>query len=642
MSGPIDGPVAPAARERRRRRLKAWREAFRSRLAHADAIVGVSLLAVVAGLVTGALIIAFRLVTESSLVWLGVLDRIEHFEGLEWQWRLCLPIAGGLVIGLLLESLPASARQVGPVHVMARLAKQGGRMPWLNALVQFVGGALSILCGHSVGREGPVIHLGAASASLLGQALRLPNNSIRTLVACGVAASIAASFNTPIAGVVFAMEVVMFEYTLVGFAPVIFAAVSATSISRLVFGSAPAFSVPTFQLSTLLELPWVLMLGFVLSMLAAAYVHGIGLVERLSRPMPLWSRTTLAGAIVGVCALAVPEVMGLGYDTVQAAMLGSFGLTALALIVGAKLLATVACGGLGVPGGMIGPMVVIGAAAGGALGTIGQMLLPDASAPPAFYATLGVVAMMGACLQAPLAALMAILELTGNPNTILPGMAAVMTAFLVSRVAFRQKPIFIAMLAARGIEYRVDPVALALDHTGVRAVMSQRYAVVEIDTSPQVLEQVLLASPEWIVVVENRVVRGVLARRMLADDDALTARTKIVPDEGVADAKSSDVKRSEAGSSGAKSHDAKSSEERSAESKAVAATAPLPALPANLPPFTTVYLHSTLGEALAALDAKGIDIVVVADSATPLVHQLHGVLSRRQIEGSVRYRNRGL
>ncbi len=614
---------ALTARERRRRRLKAWREAFRSHLAHADAIVGLSILAVLAGLITGALIIAFRLVTERGLVWIGVLDRVEDFEGLAWQWRLCLPIAGGLAIGLAMNALPPSARQVGPVHVMARLAKQGGRMPWLNAVVQFVGGALAILAGHSVGREGPVIHLGAASASLLGQSLRLPNNSIRTLVACGVAASIAASFNTPIAGVVFAMEVVMFEYTLVGFAPVMLAAISATSISRIVFGSAPAFSVPTFQLVSLLELPWVMMLGLAVSVAAAAFVAGIGLVERLGRPLPPWSRATLAGAIVGACALVAPQVMGLGYDTVQAAMLGAPGLTLLVLIVVAKLVATVACAGLGVPGGIIGPMVVIGAAAGGAMGIVGEMLVPGAGAPHAFYATLGVAAMMAACLHAPLAALMAILELTGNVNTLLPGMAAVITAFLTARVVFRRKPIFIALLAARGIEYRVDPVALALDRTGVRAVMSQRYVVVEAGTSPQALARALQAMPEWIVVAENREVRGVLPRRMLGEDEALALAAQAARAAPVAP----------------DAPDAPGAPDASAEG---AAPGPAPAaavgLPETLPPFTTVYLHSTLGEALAGLDARGIDIVVVADSPTPRVHELHGVLSRRQIEGSVRYR----
>ena len=611
---------------RRRRRLKAWRERFRSQLARPDAIIGLSILAVLAGLITGALIILFRLLTENGLVWIGLLERVEHFEGLDWPLRFFLPVAGGLLIGLLLQMLPVSARQVGPVHVMARLAKQGGRMPWLNAAVQFVGGALSILCGHSVGREGPVIHVGAASASLLGQWLRLPNNSIRTLVACGVAGSIAASFNTPIAGVVFAMEVVMFEYTLTGFAPVILAAVSATSISRMVFGSAPAFSVPTFQLASLLEIPWVVMLGFAVSLLAAAYVQGIGFIDRISGGIALWLRATLAGVVVGLCALVVPEVMGLGYDTVQASMLGTIGLGTLGLIVGAKLVATIACGGLGLPGGLIGPMVVIGAAAGGALGVIGQMLVPDAGAPPAFYATLGVVAMMGACLQAPLAALMAILELTGNPNTILPGMAAVMTAFLMVRVAFRQKPIFIALLAARGIEYRVDPVALALDRTGVRAVMSQRYVVIDDETPPDEIARLVRASHEWVVVTREREILGVLPRKMLVADE-----------ETPTDDRPEEMRRTQPGGRGEVGASA-TGDHGTMPPAPAPADKPGIVMPAALPRFTTVYLHSTLGEALAGLDREGLDIVLVADSPAPRIHQLHGVLSRRQIEGSVRYR----
>ncbi len=605
---------ATTARERRRVRLKAWREAFRSRLAHADSIVGLSALALLAGLLTGALIIVFRLVTERALVWAGILDRVENYEGLDWAWRLGLPIGGGLAIGMLMQLLPVAARQVGPVHVMAGLAKQGGRLPWQNAIAQFVGGTLSILSGHSVGREGPVIHVGAATASLLGQWLRLPNNSIRTLVACGVAGSIAASFNTPIAGVVFAMEVVMFEYTLTGFAPVIIAAVSATSISRMAFGSAPAFSVPTFHLASLLELPWVILLGLIVGVFAATYVHGIVFIDRRSRGFPLWVRTTLAGTIVGACAIPVPEVMGLGYDTVQAAMTGDLALTLLAMIVLAKLVATIACGGLGLPGGLIGPMVVIGASIGGALGIIGQMLVPDASAPPAFYATLGVAAMMGACLQAPLAALMAILELTANSNTILPGMAAVITAFLTSRVVFRQKPIFVALLAERGIEYQVDPVALGLERIGVRAVMSQRYVVVRIDTAPEEIARMLRPSHEWVIVVEGREIRGVVPRKMLGSINDSKASEKVDSTSSVSD------------------------DPVAAANPAPEPPEPAIALPDKLLLFTPVLPHATLGEALAGLDRDGLDIALIADSPTPRIDQLRGVLSRRQIESSVRYR----
>ncbi len=218
---------------------------LREHLAHAEALFPLALVGLISGLVTGGVIIAFRWITENAQLALTPVAGPEAFEWLSWPYRLGLPIAGGLLIGVIFQRASLGSRQVGVVHVMEQLAYHSGRMPWKNAALQFFGGALSIMSGHSVGREGPVIHVGAASSSLLGQWLGFPNNSIRVLVACGVAASIAASFNTPIAGVIFAMEVVLMEYTLAGFTPVILAAVAATSLTRVVYGSAPAFDIPS-------------------------------------------------------------------------------------------------------------------------------------------------------------------------------------------------------------------------------------------------------------------------------------------------------------------------------------------------------------------------------------------------------------
>ncbi len=591
-------PEPRAARQRGRAGVVALRAAFddfRVYLSSADALLGLSLLGVAAGAVTGAVIVAFRLLTEWSLVLAGVMPNAERFEALSWEWRLGLPIAGGLAIGLLFRMFAVGARQVGPVHVMAQLASQGGRMPWRNAVLQFFGGAISIVSGHSVGREGPVIHVGAASASLLGQWMRLPNNSIRTLVACGVAGAIAASFNTPIAGVVFAMEVVMLEYTLLGFAPVILSAVVATSLSRLVYGPDPAFAVPELQLVSLLELPWVVLLGAVIGCMAAAYVAGVRKVDERFRHLPLVLRTTLAGAFCGLCALVAPEIMGLGYDTVQLTLIGGIGLGALALIAVMKLVATIACGGLGLPGGLIGPMIVMGATAGGALGIVGHAIVPDASASPAFYAALGMVAMMGASLQAPLAALMAILELTANPNTMLPGMVAVITAFLVARVVFRQDPMFVSILRSRGMDFRFDPVAQALERTGVGAVMSRRYAVVERNADAAALDRALVGRPDWLVVVDGDAVVGVLA----------------------------------AGALGLSGED-----ETGSGAGPGAQAAPL-ALPGKLPAFATVALHATLREARAALDDRRAEAVLVCGGAARR-NQVYGVIGRQDIDSGAR------
>jgi H+/Cl- antiporter ClcA len=575
--------------------FRARLDEFRLYLARSDALLGLSLLGLVAGLVIGVVIVAFRLLTEWTLVLAGVMPNAERFEALPWTWRLALPIAGGLLIGLLFRLFAVGARQVGPVHVMAQLATHGGRMPWRNALLQFVGGAASIVSGHSVGREGPVIHVGAASASLLGQWMRLPNNSIRTLVACGVAGAIAASFNTPIAGVVFAMEVVMLEYTLLGFAPVILAAVTATWLSRLVYGPDPAFAVPELQLVSLLELPWIVLLGLVVGCMAAAYVAGVRQVDERFRHLPLVLRTTLAGAFCGVCALIAPEVMGLGYDTVQLTLIGSIGFGALVLIAVMKLIATIACGGLGLPGGLIGPMMVMGATAGGAIGIVGHAIAPETSASPAFYAALGMVAMMGASLQAPLAALMAILELTANPNTMLPGMVAVITAFLVARVVFRQDPMFVAILRSRGMDFRFDPVAQALERTGVGAAMSRRYVVVEREADAAALARALAGKPDWVLVVDGEEVVGVLAASAFAQ----TAE-----------------------------------QDAGAQPELVGQPTPA-ALPASLPAFGTVALHATLREARAALETRRAEAVLVCGGAARR-NQVYGVIGRRQIESGVR------
>ncbi|MDH3513362.1 MAG: chloride channel protein, partial [Gammaproteobacteria bacterium] len=200
--------------EQPRRRLRHTFDSLRVRLARAEALPQLATLGVICGLLTGIVIIAFRMLIEVSQSLFLPGANPENYEGLTMAWRFLLPLAGGLVLGLVFQFLPAESRHVGVVHVMERLSYHQGRLPLRNAIVQFLGGAVSIIAGHSVGREGPAIHLGAASGSVAGRHLGLPNNSLRVLAGCGVAAAIAAAFNTPLAGVVFAMEVVIMEYTV--------------------------------------------------------------------------------------------------------------------------------------------------------------------------------------------------------------------------------------------------------------------------------------------------------------------------------------------------------------------------------------------------------------------------------------------
>ncbi len=478
---------------------------FRSRLASVDALPQLAILGLVSGVLAGAVIVLFRLAIENIQISFLPDGDTENYEALSATLRFGLPAIGGLVIGLIFQFLSNTGDvRVGIAHVLERLSYYQGHLPLRNFLLQFIGSTLSIISGHSVGREGPSVHMGAASGSLLGQWLRLPNNSIQTLVACGSAAAIAASFNTPLAGVIFAMEVIMMEYTIAGFAPIILAAVSATAVTRFVFGAEPAFSVPSLHLASLLELPYLLVMGLVIGTLAAIFIGSLKWLTETSSGIAIWKRLTLAGILTGLCALVVPEIMGIGYDTVNQAMLGEIGIGLLLIIVLFKLVATTAGLGLGLPGGLIGPTLVIGAAAGGILGIIAAMIFPDQSISPGFYAMLGMVAMMGATLQAPLAALMALLELTANPNIIMPGMLVVVIAGITSSHLFEYKSVFLTLLKARGLDYRDNPVSQSLRRIGVVSVMNVSFIETDFTITDSKASSLLASLPLWIVVKKNR------------------------------------------------------------------------------------------------------------------------------------------
>ena len=570
-------------------RWNQWLDDLGLRVSSLDALPQLAMLAIPVGLLSGGVIILFRMLVESTQGLLLNGSDIENYEALAPVLRLLLPVSGGLLIGLIWQYLEKSTREVGIIHVMERLDYHQAQLPLRNALAQFVGAGLSIISGHSVGREGPSVHLGAASGSQLGRWLHLPNNSKRTLVACGIAAAIAASFNTPLAGVIFAMEVVMMEYSLVSFAPVIMAAVTATTLTRAVYGSMPAFIIPNMQLGSLLELPYVLLMGLVLGTLAALFIFLLQRFTGLVSSWPVWSRCTLAGLAVGLIAMVVPEVMGIGYDTVNEALLGNLGLFLLASIAATKLIATAAGLGLGLPGGLIGPTFVIGAAAGGAMGIIADNWLPGDIASPAFYAMIGMGTMMGATLQAPLAALTAMLELTANPNIILPGMLALITGGLVSRELFGKKSVYIEMMRARGLDYRHNPLAQTLRSIGVASVMERRLETLPPEVDRETAAAALANEPVWILVTGNNKPVSLMPAADLA---------RFLQDAG---------------------------SEKPID---------LFEIPAERHEIQSVDFQATLQEALSLLKNSDAEALYVIRRTIPGIDRVYGILTRKEIERS--------
>ncbi len=564
---------------------------IRLRLSRADGLLPLSVIGLLTGLVAGSLIITFRLLVEGSQA--GFLPRglPENYEDLPLALRFTLPIAGGVIIGILFQFQAKGLFTLGVSRVLERLNYHQGYLTLRELILQFFGAAVAIISGHSVGREGPNVFLGAASSSLIGQALKLPNNAIRTLVGCGTAAGIAASFNTPLAGVIFALEVVMMEYSLASFMPVILAAVSANALSILVFGSEPAFNLPELHLGSLKELPLLLILGVIIGSIAALYNHLLQEFTLHSRKMVFWQRTTLAGFLVGLCGLAAPEVMGLGYDTVNSALLGELGLGLLISIIFFKLLATAISIGLGIPGGTIGPTLVIGASIGSLTALLAAEHYPEFSSNIGLYALLGMGATMGASLQAPLAALTAILELTQNPQVVMPGMLVIVIAGLTSSELFGKGSLFLGLLKVSGLDFRTDPVMQALRRVGVASTMDRNFYRLGHLTEREKAVKLLSQAPEWFLITKEGTPIAVmpaidLARHLQECDD-------------------SEINLME--------------------------------IPARRFQVIPIHLQATLQEALNKLENSGAETIYVEHTTAPGISHIYGILTRDHIESAYRY-----
>lgn len=475
-------------------------EHFRQRLSHFDALPQLVILGIVAGLCTGLVILLFRLAIELPQHWLLPSGISEDFESLApWQ-RFCFPVAGSLILVTLLLAIPRTSRMVGIPHLLERLNYHQGRLSAANLITQFVGATVALGSGHSVGREGPAVYLGGSCGSLIAQWLNLPNNTLRILIGCGSAAAIAAVFNTPLAGVVFAMEVILLEYSILGFIPIIVSAVVADVLVQLVIGRAAELRLPAMSADILPEIPLVLILGLAIGLVAAAFIYTLQQTLRL-RGMSITLRLIIAGLLAGMVSMAAPGVMGTGYDSIERLFDSAISLELLLLLLVCKTLLTPFVIGLGIPGGIIGPSLVIGGLSGALLAGFARHLGFDM--PIELFATVGMGAMMGAILNAPLAALIALLELTDNSSIILPGMIAIVVSNLTLRSLFKRPSAFQATLEAQGLDIRQAPVAQALSRAAVGSLLERDIAHTPAVIGRTEAEQLIQTAPRWLLIEEG-------------------------------------------------------------------------------------------------------------------------------------------
>jgi len=401
-----------------------------------------------------------------------------------WYRRLLMPAVGGLIVGPLIYFLAREAKGHGVPEVIIAVITRNSVIRPVVVLVKTLASALSIASGGSVGREGPIVQIGAAIASTAGQLLRVHPVQLKTLVGCGVSAGIAATFNAPMAGTLFSLELIVSDFGLSAFTPILVSAVAATAVTRQFHGDITEFVLPQFAMVSPWEFGFYLVLGLVAGLVGYVFSRSIyvgdDLFERTK--LPQWIRPALGGLLVGAAAIVYPHIMGVGYEGIRALFDGQLALHVMLLLVVLKILATAVTIGSGGSGGIFAPSLFIGAMLGGAFGAIANRLFPGVTASTGAYALVGMAAVNGACTLAPLSAIIILLELTDEYNMLLPLMFTVVMATFVSR-KLSAESIYTEKLHRRGIRAHHGEDLNILRAIGVKDVLRHDEASIS-ETAP--------------------------------------------------------------------------------------------------------------------------------------------------------------
>jgi CIC family chloride channel protein len=438
---------------------------------------------------------------------------------LPW-WRILLATTlGGLVIGLFTKYVVPGGRAPGVPDVMEAAALKGGRLDLKTTILGAMVNAASIGVGGSVGREGAVIHLGSTFGSWLGQRMRLPPAMLRTAVGCGVASAVAASFNAPIAGVFFALEVVVGNYALSTFAPLVVASVVGTVISRLYYGDFPSFMLPHYQIGS----PWEFfafgLLGLICAAVSVIFMTAAEYVEsRFERyEVPRWLRPVVGGLLLGLIALFYPNVLGVGYGSIDNALFGNLPMGLMVALVVAKLAATAICIGSGFGGGDFSASLFMGAMTGGAFGTLATEAFPGLASTHGAYALVGMGAVAGPVLGAPITTILIIFEMTGDYAMTLAVMIGVVIAALIVNETFGRS-MYVMKLEHRGINLKAGRELGIMRSIPIADLMRTQLATVRPGAGLAEVVDALRGAPYGLVFVtdEDNILSGVITVTDLA------------------------------------------------------------------------------------------------------------------------------
>ncbi len=400
---------------------------------------------------------------------------------LDWWIVLAVPTLGGLVIGLILARFSDSGRVASVAEVIEACRIRDCEMSARSGAISAVVSALSLGVGASSGREGPVVHLGATLAAIFSRFMRVSKVEARILLGCATAAAVSSSFNAPIAGALFALEVVLGYYAVRAFAPIVIASVAGAVVSRSHLGDFPAFEIPDRNLETFWELPAFGLLGIVSAITAtflmAAIIATDTLTDRAQErwSYPLWLEPAAGGLLIGAIALVFPQVVGVGYETTSGVLYEQIPFWTMVGIVGAKVAATAVTLATRFGGGVFSPSLMLGALTGGAFGFVATAIFPDLSSSYGLYALAGMGAVAAAVLGAPISTSLIVFELTGDYQTAVAVMVSVSVATVLTQQVI-ERSYFHWRLGNRGLHLGDGPQRYLLDTMTVASYMLPRGA----------------------------------------------------------------------------------------------------------------------------------------------------------------------
>lgn len=401
-------------------------------------------------------------------------------ESLPWYWVLAIPAAGGLIVGLILHRFTPDGRVRSVADVIEGAALSDGRVETRAGIASVFASLITLSSGGSTGREGPVVHMAGVISTWVCRRINADGITGRDLLGCAVAAAVSASFNAPIAGALFALEVVLRHFAVHAFAPIVIASVAGTVISRLEYGDVTEFVLSTpGSLQFYVELPAFLLLGMVCGLVAVALMRGIYLAEDLGSTiqdragLPRWLRPAVSGGLLGGMAIGFPHIIGVGYETTRAALAGDFLLHQAIIYAIIKAIAVAITFGGRMGGGVFSPSLMVGALTGLAFGLVATGLLPHLSGTHTLYAFAGMGAVAAAVLGAPISTTLIVFELTGDWQI---GLAVMVSVSLSTAIASRlvDRSFFLTQLERRGIHLAAGPQAYLLAMLRTGSVMRPR------------------------------------------------------------------------------------------------------------------------------------------------------------------------